>query len=153
MEILIRIIEMYVISAVPSVISVWLALDKLRTMMAWRYACTLSFLISLFVHIVFWRREVIMMQNNTKRFYIVNLVAFAVYSAMVPVLLLFSENEVFSSVYSTLRGFEIFKAPTVLSIIISLAIMLAAMILTKRIMGKRVDCEIEKARRENEEDV
>lgn len=150
MGILIRIIEMYVISAVPSVICVWMALNKLTSLMAWRYMCTVSFLLCLVAHIWCWRREVIFSQNDTKGFYIVNLSAFAVYTAMIPILSSFADNEVFSAVYAALRGFEIFKLPTVLSIIISLVIMLVSMILTKRIVGNIVVREIAMAKKENE---
>lgn len=151
MGILIRTLEMFITSAIPSAVCVWLAMNRLTENIAWRFVCLMAFLISLAVHIWFWRKDVICSQNDSKAFYVVNLSAFAIYVAVIPLL----QNEVvdvevFSAVYAALRGFEIFKFPTVLSMIVSLVIMLVALLLTKRIIGKRVDFDMAMMRRENE---
>lgn len=154
MGILIRTLEMFITSAVPSMLCVWLAIYKFNENIAWRYACLLAFFVSLAGHIWFWRKDVILSRNDSKAFYIVNLSAFAVFAALIPIFMNdFIDAEVFSAVYASLRGFEIFRLPTVLSVIISLAIMLIALFLTKRIIGKRGDMDMALMQKENEMEI
>ena len=144
MGFLIRTIEMFLVSAAPSAISLWLTLYRVNSdsPAAWRFMCMGSFVICVLGNIYYWRSYIISTGNDKKAFYLANLTAYAVYAAGVPILTAFADNEVFCAVYGALRGFELFNLPTVLSNIISLVILFVCMILTKVIVGKHVDLDI-----------
>lgn len=144
MGFLIRTIEMFLVSAAPSAISLWLTLYRVNSdsPVAWRFMCMGSFVICVLGNIYYWRSYIIATNNDKKAFYFANLGAFAVYTAGVPILTVFADNEVFCAVYGALRGFELFNMPTVLSNIIALVILFVCMILTKIIIGKRVDFDM-----------
>ncbi len=144
MGFLIRTIEMFLVSAAPSAISLWLTLNRINSdsPVAWRFMCMGSFVICVLGNIYYWRSYIIATNNDKKAFYLANLGAFAVFTAGVPILTVFADNEVFCAVYGALRGFELFNMPTVLSNIIALVILFVCMILTKIIIGKRVDLDM-----------
>jgi hypothetical protein len=148
---IIRTLEMYVCSAVPSAISLWI-IYKVPNFTLWNILCIISFIICLAANIWLWYDYIMHTGNDNIAFYSVNSIAFIAFMTGAVVLYKFANAQLFSIAYSGMRLFENLKIHniqislhTTQSVAVSFGILALFMVLTKlfavRLFGMRVSGE------------
>ena len=141
---LIRTLEMYICSLVPSSIILWV-LTKATNPVIWDVICFFALAVCMLLNYVFWYMFIMNTYDDTKEFYKVNTVAMLLFIAGAFLMHAFVNPVGFSAVYASMRAFEMFGASTILSVVISSVIMLLWMIIAKtftvRIFGLRLKTE------------
>lgn len=130
MAYIIRILEMYICSAVPSALCVWI-LYKATNQIVWYIICFIALLVCIAANIWFWYDYIMHTNNDDAAFYSVNIVAFIAFMAGSVCLYKYTNAQLFSIIYAGMRSFEVFGMRTVHSVTLSFGILAVFMVLTK----------------------
>lgn len=140
----IRTLEMYLCSAIPSSIILWI-LTKATNSVVWDIICFFALIVCMLLNYGCWYLFIMNTHDDTKEFYKVNTVSMLLFITGAFVLHAFVNPAIFSAVYASMRAFEMFGASTILSVVISSLILILWMIIAKtftvRIFGLRLTTE------------
>ena len=141
---IIRILEMYICSSVPSALSVWI-LYKATNQTIWYILCFLALFICIAANMWFWYDYIMHTNDDDVAFYSVNSIALIAFMAGSVVLYKYTNAQIFSAVYAGMRAFEVFGMRTTYSVAIGFGVLAVFMVLTKmfavRLFGLQVSGE------------
>lgn len=123
---LIRLVELFAASCIPSVIGVVLVFmnPDVRIM---RVMNIISFVAFGCINVLFWMKYVRQRANRVE-FYVMNGLVYAIYALMSAGLYKFGSQLMYSVLFSDLRGLEIFCVSTLVSLAVSHGIMVSLMV-------------------------